>query len=136
MDLPNGGAREETISMTDLSSPEKLIAAKLDGKTALKSNEKSEAGDAETPFHQTLDFLLDVPLKIAAVLGNTRMTIRQVLQLGQNSIIEIDKLAGEPLEVYVNSRFIARGEVVVSNEKFAIRLTDIISPNERVETVK
>ena len=80
-----------------------------------------------------LEMLLDIPLKITAELGRARMLINDLLQLGQGSVIELDKLAGEPLEILVNQKLIARGEVVVVNEKFGIRLTDIISPLERIK---
>jgi flagellar motor switch protein FliN/FliY len=80
-----------------------------------------------------LSLLLDIPLEITAELGRTRMIINDLLQLGQGSVIELNKLAGEPLEILVNQKLIARGEVVVVNEKFGIRLTDIISPVERIK---
>jgi flagellar motor switch protein FliN/FliY len=80
-----------------------------------------------------LDLLLDIPLEITAELGRTRMIVNDLLQLGQGSVIELNKLAGEPLEILVNHKLIARGEVVVVNEKFGIRLTDIISPMERIK---
>ena len=83
-----------------------------------------------------LEFLLDIPLSISVELGRTRMLINDLLQLGQGSVVELDKLAGEPMEIYVNNRLIARGEVVVVNEKFGVRLTDIISPSERVRQLK
>jgi flagellar motor switch protein FliN/FliY len=80
-----------------------------------------------------LDFILDIPLDVSAELGRTRLLINELLQLGQGSVVELSKLAGEPLEVYVNGKMVARGEAVVINEKFGIRLTDIISPIERVK---
>ena len=80
-----------------------------------------------------LDFILDIPLDVSAVLGRTRLLINELLQLGQGSVVELDKLAGEPLEIYVNGKLVARGEAVVINEKFGVRLTDIISPIERVK---
>lgn len=80
-----------------------------------------------------LDFILDIPLDVSAELGRTRLLINELLQLGQGSVVELNKLAGEPLEVYVNGKMVARGEAVVINEKFGIRLTDIISPMERVK---
>jgi flagellar motor switch protein FliN/FliY len=81
----------------------------------------------------SMELLLDIPLEITAELGRTRMIINDLLQLGQGSVIELNKLAGEPLEILVNQKLIARGEVVVVNEKFGIRLTDIISPLERIK---
>lgn len=80
-----------------------------------------------------LDFILDIPLDVSAELGRTRLLINELLQLGQGSVVELDKLAGEALEVYVNGKLVARGEAVVINEKFGVRLTDIISPIERVK---
>lgn len=85
---------------------------------------------------QNLDFILDIPLKVSVELGRAQVIIKDLLQLGQGSVLELDKLAGEPLEVLVNGKLVARGEVVVVNEKFGIRLTDIISPLERIETLK
>jgi len=85
---------------------------------------------------QNLDFILDIPLKITVELGRTEVMIKDLLQLGQGSVLELDKLAGEPLEILVNGKLVAKGEVVVVNEKFGIRLTDIISPIERIETLK
>lgn len=80
-----------------------------------------------------LDFILDIPLEVSVELGRAKMLISDLLQLGQGSVIELTKLAGEPLEIFVNQKLIARGEVVVVNEKFGIRMTDIISPAERVK---
>ncbi len=80
-----------------------------------------------------LDFILDIPLDVSAELGRSRLLINELLQLGQGSVVELNKLAGEPLEIYVNGKLVARGEAVVINEKFGIRLTDIISPIERVK---
>lgn len=85
---------------------------------------------------QNLDFILDIPLNVSVELGRSKVVIKDLLQLGQGSVMELDKLAGEPLEVLVNGKLVARGEVVVVNEKFGIRLTDIISPLERIETLK
>jgi flagellar motor switch protein FliN/FliY len=86
-----------------------------------------------TPTSTNLDFILDIPMEVSVELGRSKMLISDLLQLGQGSVIELTKLAGEPLEVLVNQKLIARGEVVVVNEKFGIRLTDIISPTERVK---
>ena len=85
---------------------------------------------------QNLDFILDIPLSVSVELGRAKIVIKDLLQLGQGSVMELDKLAGEPLEVLVNGKLVARGEVVVVNEKFGIRLTDIISPLERIETLR
>jgi flagellar motor switch protein FliN/FliY len=79
-----------------------------------------------------VDFILDIPLQLSVRIGSTRLLIRDLLQLGQGSVIELDKLAGEPMEVLVNGKLVARGEAVVVNEKLGVRLTDVISPIERV----
>ena len=87
----------------------------------------------DSKLKRELDFILDIPLDVSAELGRTRLLINELLQLGQGSVVELNKLAGEPLEVYVNGKLVARGEAVVINEKFGVRLTDIISPIERVK---
>ncbi|MEN0105185.1 MAG: flagellar motor switch protein FliN [Pseudomonas sp.] len=83
-----------------------------------------------------LDVILDIPVSISMEVGNTEITIRNLLQLNQGSVIELDRLAGEPLDVLVNGTLIAHGEVVVVNEKFGIRLTDVISPSERIKKLR
>ncbi|MBV1875439.1 MAG: flagellar motor switch protein FliN [Cycloclasticus sp.] len=83
-----------------------------------------------------LDVILDVPVTVSMEVGNTKISIRNLLQLNQGSVIELDRLAGEPMDVLVNKTLIARGEVVVVNDKFGLRLTDIISPAERVKKLK
>jgi flagellar motor switch protein FliN/FliY len=95
----------------------------------------TEAHKAPRPdgLRRELDFILDIPLDVSAELGRTRLLINELLQLGQGSVVELNKLAGEPLEVFVNGKLVARGEAVVINEKFGVRLTDIISPIERVK---
>ncbi len=83
-----------------------------------------------------LDVILDIPVTISMEIGRTRINIRNLLQLNQGSVVELDRLAGEPLDVMVNNTLIAHGEVVVVNEKYGIRLTDVISPAERVKKLK
>lgn len=83
-----------------------------------------------------LDVILDIPVTISMEVGNTDITIRNLLQLNQGSVVELDRLAGEPLDVKVNGTLIAHGEVVVVNEKFGIRLTDVISPTERIKKLR
>ncbi|UVE16365.1 flagellar motor switch protein FliN [Pseudomonas sp. LS44] len=83
-----------------------------------------------------LDVILDIPVSISMEVGNTEITIRNLLQLNQGSVIELDRLAGEPLDVLVNGTLIAHGEVVVVNEKFGIRLTDVISQSERIKKLR
>lgn len=80
-----------------------------------------------------LEFILDIPLEISAEIGRTKMLIRDLLKLNQGSIIELEKFAGEPVEIYVNGKLMAKGEVVVVNDKFGVRITEIISAQERVK---
>lgn len=96
---------------------------------------KPEIASDDNEIH-SLDFILDIPLRVSVEVGRTRILIRDLLQLGQGSVVELTKFAGEPLEMLVNDKLIARGEVVVVNEKFGLRLTDIISPEERIEQLK
>jgi len=98
--------------------------------------ELKPAAGAAAGAKRDMDFLLDIPLEVTVELGRTRMFIKELLQLGQGSIVELEKLAGEPMEILVNDKLIARGEVVVVNEKFGVRLTDIISPTERIQKLK
>ena len=92
--------------------------------------------ESSKPLEQDIEFLLDIPVEITVELGTSKMLIKELLQLGQGSVVELEKLAGEPMEIRANSRLIARGEVVVVNEKFGVRLTDIISPPERLTQLK
>ena len=111
------------------------VAENLDEMEAL-ANDAAEGDSVESPQEEkskNLDLILDVPLKLTVELGRTRMVVSELLNLGQGSVVELNKLAGEPMEVLVNDKLVARGEAVVVNEKFGIRLTDIISPTERVE---
>ena len=85
---------------------------------------------------QNLEVILDIPVSLSMEIGRTQIPIRNLLQLSQGSVVELDRLAGEPMDVLVNGTLIAHGEVVVVNEKFGIRLTDVISPAERVKTLK
>ena len=92
--------------------------------------------DLDAKRDRNLDLIMDIPLRVTVELGRTKMVVRDLLNLGQGSVIELNKLAGEPMEVHVNDKLVARGEAVVVNEKFGVRLTDIISPSERVEQLK
>ena len=92
--------------------------------------------DPVTLDDPNLDVILDIPVSISMEVGSTDINIRNLLQLNQGSVIELDRLAGEPLDVLVNGTLIAHGEVVVVNEKFGIRLTDVISPSERIKKLR
>ena len=111
---------DKSAAMQESDAPQK---SKPDGATDGKST-------------GNMDFLLDIPLEISVELGRTKILINELLKLGQGSVLELSKLAGETLEILANRKLIARGEVVVVNEKYGIRLTEIISPIERIERLK
>ena len=123
----------------DMTDDEKLAAewaAALadDEQVAVKKEKEQAAFAAKAKVAEFKDLTDEAKaLDVSAELGRTRLLINELLQLGQGSVVELNKLAGEPLEVYVNGKIVARGEAVVINEKFGIRLTDIISPIERVK---
>lgn len=97
-------------------------------------SDKPEANEAGLD-KKNLDFILDIPLQVTVELGRTKLLVKDILQLNQGAVVELSKLAGEPLDIFVNSKLIARGEAVVVNEKFGVRLVDIVTPNERVEKI-
>lgn len=111
---------------------------------AAAANQKSEppastaifkefsAKGSSTETHNDIDFILDIPVQLTVELGRTKIAIKNLLQLAQGSVVELDGLAGEPMDVLVNGCLIAQGEVVVVNDKFGIRLTDIVTPAERI----
>ncbi len=104
--------------------------------TNLKNGQSTEVIDTQGKFDERgIDLLLDIPLEVSVEVGRSRILVRDLLQLQEGSLVELDKLAGEPLDLYVNSRLIARGEAVVVNEKFGLRLTDVVSPAERIENL-
>ncbi|KAF1685612.1 flagellar motor switch protein FliN [Pseudoxanthomonas broegbernensis] len=112
----------------------------------MNPNEESEASPAQFDALQSdadadirdlnLDVILDVPVTLSLEVGRTRMPIRNLLQLNQGSVIELERGAGEPLDVYVNGTLIAHGEVVVINDRFGVRLTDVVSPSERIRRLR
>lgn len=104
-----------------------------DTESAMPAMKAVEAMTQDDESKKNLQLILDIPLKVTVELGRTKMIVNELLNLGQGSVIELSKLAGEPLEVLVNNKLVARGEAVVVNEKFGVRLTDIISQAERVE---
>jgi len=111
---------------SDKKPEAKAAPAKTAGFSELKKTDNVTSS-------KNLEFILDIPLEVTVELGRTTMPIHDLLQLGQGSIVELNKIAGEPLEILINQKLIAKGEVVVVNEKFGIRLTDVVSPKERVE---
>jgi flagellar motor switch protein FliN/FliY len=94
----------------------------------------AQPGDG--PAVNDIDLILDIPVQLTVELGRTKISIRHILQLAQGSVVELDGLSGEPMDVLVNGCLIAQGEVVVVNEKFGIRLTDVITPSERSRKLK
>jgi flagellar motor switch protein FliN/FliY len=120
---------------TNLAALEAEVAPAAPAAPASDGKPDKMAGIPDTS-HRNLTLILDIPLRVAVELGRTKMVVNDLLNLGQGSVIELNKLAGEPMEVLVNDKLVARGEAVVVNEKFGVRLTDIISPSERVEQLK
>ena len=120
------------------SLAEKLAAEAAAGEEAAANagDGGSKADELDPHKDRNLQLILDIPLRVTVELGRTKMPVNELLNLGQGSVIELNKLAGEPMEVFVNDKLIARGEAVVVNEKFGVRLTDIISTKERVEQLK
>lgn len=99
-------------------------------------DQSSGATSGATIGGSNMEMILEIPVTVSMEIGRTRMNIRTLLQLNQGSVVELDRLAGEPMDVLVNGTLIAHGEVVVVNEKFGIRLTDVISPSDRLKKLK
>jgi len=120
---PGGGASADSIpgSSTQVAAP---------------IFEQFSAAGAKPGAHNDIDMILDIPVQLTVELGRTKIAIKSLLQLAQGSVVELDGLAGEPMDVLVNGCLIAQGEVVVVNDKFGIRLTDIITPSERLRKLK
>ena len=119
---------EQATAEADAEQVQETPAAEFD------NLEDTSGGLAED--ESNLDIILDIPVNISMEIGRTQISIRNLLQLNQGSVVELDRLAGEPMDVRVNGTLVAHGEVVVVNEKFGIRLTDVISPAERVKKLK
>lgn len=111
-------------------------AKKDDGGGDESGHDSGAGGSSPGGKDRNLQLILDIPLRVTVELGRTKMPVSELLNLTQGSVIELSKLAGEPMEVLVNDKLIARGEAVVVNEKFGVRLTDIISTSERIEQLK
>lgn len=119
---------EQAVAEPMAEQPAQAAAAEFD------SLEDTSVGQVDED--ENLDVILDIPVTISMEIGRTNISIRNLLQLNQGSVVELDRLAGEPMDVLVNGTLVAHGEVVVVNEKFGIRLTDVISPAERVKKLK
>lgn len=127
---------DENLSWDDVQ--EDMEASKKKPKTAASAVNFEELQKTERKNGAAIDidFILDIPLTVTVELGRSKMLIGELLQLGQGSVVELVKFAGEPMDVFINQKLIAKGEVVVVNEKFGVRLTDIVSPAERISKLK
>ncbi len=105
----------------------------LDEQPSSGDTAKGTRDGGNTPDSRSLEFLYDVPLQVSVEVGRSKLLLRDLLKMGEGYVIELDKLAGEPLDLYVNSRLIARGEAVMVGDKFGIRLTDVVSTKARLE---
>ncbi len=122
-------------SDTDKQSIEDLWGDAMSEQLSVESNSAAPPGTQEpvaAHLSQDLDLILDIPVKMTVELGRTKMTIKELLRLSQGSVVTLEGLAGEPLDVLINGYLIAQGEVVVISDKFGIRITDIITPSERM----
>ncbi|QFY41860.1 flagellar motor switch protein FliN [Candidatus Methylospira mobilis] len=122
----------EDISLEDEFAAALAEQARQTAPAAMPFQELKSAADKADENSQDLDFILDIPIQMTVELGRTKITIKNLLHLAQGSVVELDGLAGEPMDVLVNGFLIAQGEVVVVNDKFGIRMTDIITPAERI----
>ena len=136
------GAAMEEQSTSDVGTQADKAAAQdetnaeADYERAAFKDLKDNGNQLTTSIETNLDVILDIPVTLSMEIGRTELPINSLLQLNQGSVVELDRLAGEPMDVLINGTLIAHGEVVVINEKFGIRLTDVISPAERVKKLK
>lgn len=135
----------EEAPSKELSPDEAMAAAEAEAMAAAAAaaaapaepvGAEPAAGPAFGASDVNLDVILDVPVQLSLEVGRTRLPIRSLLQLNQGSVVELERTSGEPLDVFVNGTLVAHGEVVVVNEKFGIRLTDVVSPAERIRKLK
>jgi len=125
------GSVDEVVNEMKPSKPQAQSADFNEFKRS--SGNGRQEPNKEAIEHPNLEFIMDLPLDVSVELGRCRMPIRELLQLGQGSVVELNKMAGEPADIYVNQKLMAKGEIVVVNEKFGVRLTEIISPADRVK---
>ncbi len=123
------GAEADAAAATASAAPEPQSANVF-------ANLSAESVGLSPESARNLELVMDIPIQLTVELGRTRMPIRNLLQLAQGSVVELNELAGEPLDVFVNGCLVAQGEVVVVNEKFGIRLTDIVTPSERLKKLR
>jgi flagellar motor switch protein FliN len=118
------------------ATPSPTPDAAEEAKPAVFGNLNADISNLSPEAAKNLELVMDIPIQLTVELGRTKMPIRNLLQLAQGSVVELNELAGEPLDVFVNGCLVAQGEVVVVNEKFGIRLTDIITPSERIKKLR
>ena len=126
---------DQDVESTNVEGEETDDAAVEENDELANEEGDNKSTDKANGEPASLDLILDIPLTVTVELGRSKMLINDLLQLGQGSVVELTKLVGEPLEVLVNNKLVARGEVVVVNEKFGVRLTDIVTPMERVKSL-
>lgn len=132
------GAEQPARSADAAARPvaaERAIAAELDDGAGAAHLFPRLSGGQAAEAHNDIGMILDIPVQLTVELGRTRIPIKQILQLAQGSVVELEAMAGEPLDVLVNGCLIAQGEVVVVNDRFGIRLTDVVTPSERLRRV-
>jgi len=134
------GVRQSGIDNEEEGDDQAEVTVNKTSQAGAKDPNANEDGEKvrSTPRQEAiknLEMILDIPLEVSVELGRRRMPIHELLKLNQGSVVELSKLAGEPLDILVNRKLVARGEAVVVNEKFGVRLTDIVSPNERIEKI-
>lgn len=137
-DTPDAGAVDDWAqAMAEQAESEAAVAeAPESDMSAVAFDDLEDTSSGPAIEDTNMDVILDIPVTVSMEIGRTNISIRNLLQLNQGSVVELDRLAGEPMDVLVNGTLVAHGEVVVVNEKFGIRLTDVISPAERVKKLK
>lgn len=128
----DSGDADWGAAMAEQSESEAATSALTNGAATASSFQDFSGTDIDGKPARDIDFILDIPVQLTVELGRTKLPIKNLLQLAQGSVVELDGLAGEPMDVLVNGCLIAQGEVVVVNDKFGIRLTDVITPAERI----
>ncbi len=133
-DSPEEGKEKKQASAGDAGEDWAATMAEENGTNPASFSELGH-GTADEEGSQNLSFLLDIPLEVSVELGRSSMIINDMLQLTQGSVVELSKAAGEPVDIFVNHKLLGKGEVIVVNDRFGVRITEIISPSERVENM-
>lgn len=134
MDVNDGAQEQGTVDQEGAAAPGEASGENYERASFDELGES--AGGAGAQGETSLDVILDIPVTLSMEIGRSRISIENLLQLAKGSVVELDRMAGEPLDVLVNGTLVARGEVVVVNDKFGVRLSDVISPTERVKSLK